>query len=77
MEIILEGVGFKTLIEIFENHNDNVTGLYLDKESDLYNLYLRDVAGVKIRDDYTIVVLKNCLRTKILRNNEYIKIVIQ
>ena len=77
MEIILEGIGFKTLIEIFENYNENVTGLYLDKESDSYNLYLRDVAGVKIRDDYTIVVFKNCLPTKKLRNNEYIRIVIQ
>ena len=82
MEMILEGIRFKTLIEIFKNYNKNVKGLYLDKESDLYNLYLRDVAGVKIRDDYIVVVFNEYLSNKklgneILENNEYTRIVIQ
>ena len=77
MEIILEGIGFKTLIEIFENYNKNVTGLYLDKESDSYNLYLRDVTSIKIREGYTFLIFKNCIQTKKLRNNEYVRIVIQ
>ena len=82
MEMILEGIRFKTLIEIFENYNMNIKGLYLDKESDLYNLYLRDVAGVKIRDDYIVITFNKYLSNKklgneILENNEYIRIVIQ
>ena len=77
MEIILEGIEFSTLIEIFENYNKNIKGLYLDKESDLYNLYLRDVTGVKICDDYTLVIFQSNRKEKKLRNNEYVRIVIQ
>lgn len=77
MEIILEGIELDTLIEISENYNKNIKGLYLDEESDLYNLYLRDVTGIKIWENYTVLVFKNCLPTKKLRNNEYIRIVIQ
>lgn len=77
MEIILEGIELDTLIEISENYNKNIKGLYLDEESDLYNLYLRDVTGIKIWEDYTVLVFKNCLPTKKLRNNEYVRIVIQ
>ena len=64
MEIILEGIELDTLIEISENYNKNIKGLYLDEESDLYNLYLRDVTGIKIWEDYTVLVFKNCLPTK-------------
>lgn len=77
MEIILEGIEFSTIKDIFEYHNDNVKGLYLDNKSDLYDLYLRDVSGIKIWEDYTVIVFKNCLPTKKLRNNEYVRIVIQ
>lgn len=77
MEIILEGIEFSTITDIFEHHNDNVKGLYLDSKSDLYDLYLRDVSSIKIREGYTFLIFKNCLPTKKLRNNEYIKIVIQ
>lgn len=77
MEIILEGIEFSTITDIFEHHNDNVKGLYLDSKSDLYDLYLRDVSGIKIWEDYTVIVFKNCLPTKKLRNNEYVRIVIQ
>lgn len=77
MEIILEGIELDTLIEISENYNKNIKGLYLDEESDLYNLYLRDVTGIKIWENYTVLLFKNCLPTKKLRNNEYVRIVIQ
>ena len=77
MEIILEGIEFSTITDIFAHHSDNVKGLYLDNNSDLYNLYLRDVTSIKIREGYTVLVFKNCLPTKKLRNNEYIRIVIQ
>ena len=77
MEIILEGIELDTLTEIYEHHNDNIIGFYVDKESDLYNLYLSDVTSVKIFEDYTVLVFKNCLPTKKLRNNEYVRIVIQ
>lgn len=77
MEIILEGIELDTLIEISENYNKNIKGLYLDEESDLFNLYLRDVTGIKIWENYTVLVFKNCLPTKKLRNNEYVRIVIQ
>ena len=77
MEIILEGIEFSTITDIFENHRDNVKGLYLDNKSDLYNLYLRDVTRIKISEGYTVLIFKNCLPTKKLRNNEYVRIVIQ
>ena len=77
MEIILEGIEFSTIKDIFVHHRDNIKGLYLDNKSDLYNLYLSDVTSVKIFEDYTVFVFKNCLPTKKLRNNEYIRIVIQ
>ena len=77
MEIILEGIEFRTITDIFENYSDNVKGLYLDNNSDLYNLYLRDVTRIKISEGYTVLIFKNCLSTKKLRNNEYVRIVIQ
>ena len=77
MEIILEGIELSTITDIFEHHNDNVKGLYLVNDSDLYNLYLRDVTSIKICDGYTVLIFKNCLLTKKLRNNEYVRIVIQ
>ena len=77
MEIILEGIEFSTIKDIFENHKNNVKGLYLDNKSDLHNLYLSDVTSVKIFEDYTVLIFKNCLPTKKLRNNEYVRIVIQ
>ena len=77
MEIILEGIEFSTITDIFAHHSDNVKGLYLDNKSDLYNLYLSDVTSVKIFEDYTVLIFKNCLPTKKLRNNEYVRIVIQ
>ena len=77
MEIILEGIEFSTITDIFEHHNYNVKGLYLDNKSDLYNLYLRDVTSIKIREGYTFLIFKNCIQTKKLRNNEYVRIVIQ
>ena len=82
MEMILEGIGYKTLINIFDIYNKNIKGLYLDKKSDLYDLYLKDVEGVKIYDDYTIIVFKEFLSNKklgykLLGNNEYTRIVIQ
>ena len=77
MEIILEGIEFSTITDIFAHYSDNVKGLYLDNKSDLYNLYLSDVTNVKISECYTVLVFKNCLPTKKLRNNEYIRIVIQ
>ena len=77
MEIILEGIEFSTITDIYEHRSDNIKGLFLDKKSDLYNLYLDDVTSVKIFEDYTVLVFKNCLPTKKLRNNEYIRIVIQ
>ena len=77
MEIILEGIEFSTITDIFAHHSDNVKGFNLDNKSDLYNLYLSDVTIVKIFEGYTALVFKNCLPTKKLRNNEYIRIVIQ
>lgn len=77
MEIILEGIEFSTIAYIYEHHSDNVKGLYLDSKSDLYDLYLSDVSGIKIWEDYTVFVFKNCLPTTKLRNNEYVRIVIQ
>ena len=77
MEIILEGIEFSTITDIFENHNYNVKGLYLANNSDLYNLYLRDVTNIKISEGYTVLLFKNCLQTKKLRNSEYVRIVIQ
>ena len=77
MEIILEGIEFSTITDIFAHHSDNVKGLYLDNKSDLYNLYLSDVARVKFFEGYTVLIFKNCLSTKKLRNNEYVRIVIQ
>ena len=77
MEIILEGIKFSTIAYIYEHHSDNIKGLFLDNKSDLYNLYLRDVTSVKIFEDYTVLVYKNCLPTTKLRNNEYDRIVIQ
>ena len=32
MEIIVEGIDFDTLTEIYENHNNNIKGFYVDKE---------------------------------------------
>ena len=81
MEIILEGIEFSTIKDIFENHKKNVKGLYLDNNSDLYNIYLRDVTNIKISEGYsegyTVLVFKNCLPIKKIRNNEYVRIVIQ
>ena len=77
MEIILEGIEYCTLKEIYEHNNDNIKGFYVDKESDLYNIYLKDVTGVKICDDYTLVIFQSYRLAKKLRNNEYVRIVIQ
>ena len=77
MEIILEGIDFSTLQEIHNSHNKNIKGLYLDKESDLYDLYLSNVQYVKTYDNFTIVKLQSCPILILLRNNEYIRIVIQ
>ena len=77
MEIIVEGIDFDKLTEIYENHSNNIKGFYFDKESDLYNLYLKDVTGVKICDDYTLVMFRSYHPAKKLRNNEYVRIVIQ
>ena len=77
MEIILEGIDFDTLTGIYENYSNNIKGFYVDKESDLYNLYLKDVKGLKICDDYTLVIFQSYHYAKKLRNNEYVRIVIQ
>ena len=81
MEIILEGIDFDTLTEIYENYSNNIKGFYVDKESDLYNIYLKDVTGVKISDDYTLItfhiILQSYRPAKKLRNNEYVRIIIQ
>ena len=77
MEIILEGIKFSTIAYIYEHHSDNIKGLFLDNKSDLYDLYLRDVTSIKISEGYTVLIFKNCLSTKKLRNNEYVRIVIQ
>ena len=77
MEIIVEGIDFDILTEIYENHSNNIKGFYVDKESDLYNIYLKDVTGVKICDYYTLVIFQSYRLAKKLRNNEYVRIVIQ
>lgn len=77
MEIILEGIEFCTLVEIYEHNSDNIKGCYVDKESDLCNLHLKNVTGVKICDDYTLVIFQSYRIVKKLRNNEYVRIVIQ
>lgn len=77
MEIIVEGIDFDTLTEIYENFSNNIKGFYVDKEADLYNIYLKDVKGVKICDDYTLVIFQSYHFAKKLRNNEYVRIVIQ
>ena len=77
MEIIVEGIDFDTLTEIYENYSNNIKGFYVDKEADLFNIYLNDVTGVKFYDDYILVIFQGYRLVKKLRNNEYVRIVIQ
>ena len=79
MEIIIERVTAKTLLNIIKEFNDDITGYYFDSDMKLYTVYLNGNKDWNVCTYTYGVVLKSLdgLKKVAMRNKDFGNITIQ